>query len=270
MTIKGIIDEVLKYHPDLGDMKTCDVIIGGNPDVECKGILVTIVPTVDIIMKAIEIGANFILVHEPTYYSGYDLDTEWLRGNAVYEEKKQLLIDYNIVIFRDHDHMHAHRPDSIFHYVTKQLGWEAYTLDSESQVIGYKLPEMTFDDLLDHVKKAMDVKKLRYIGDPNMTVSTVGFVGHLLPSDKTNWGNNKEVAASWQFDVVIPGEIVEWTLPLYIKDAVSLNKSKGLILPGHFIQEEAGIKWAVKWLKPIIGDSIPMTFVQSGELFDYR
>jgi putative NIF3 family GTP cyclohydrolase 1 type 2 len=108
MTIQSIIDGILAYHPDIGDRRTCDVIIGGYPGVECTGILVSIAPTVDIVRKAIEIGANFIFVHEPTYYSGYDDECEWLEGNDVYEEKKALLKDNGIVVYRDHDHIHAH------------------------------------------------------------------------------------------------------------------------------------------------------------------
>lgn len=270
MKIQEIVDGILAFHPDLGDMKTCDVLIGGDPNVTCTGIIVTIVPTVEIIRQAIANKANFILVHEPTYYSGYDPDTEWLEGNVVFEEKKKLLEDNGIVIFRDHDHMHAHQPDTIFHYMTKQLGWEEYLIDKENPVSGYRLPEQSFESVLNHIKDAMDLKTIRYIGNMDSKVSTVGIVGHLLPSNETNWGNNKEVAYSWNFDVVIPGEVVEWTLPLYIRDAVMLGKAKGMILPGHFVQEEAGMRWAVEWLEPIVKGAVSITYLSSGEIYSYK
>ena len=92
MTIQEIIDKILAYHPDIGDRRTCDVIVGADPNRECTGILISIAPTVPIIKKAIEIGANFIFVHEPTFFSGYDDECEWLEGNDVYEEKKALLL----------------------------------------------------------------------------------------------------------------------------------------------------------------------------------
>ena len=69
--------------------------------------------------------------------------------------------------------------------------------------------------------------------------------------------------------MVIPGEIVEWTLPLYVRDAAMLGKAKGMIIPGHFIQEEAGMRWAVEWLRPIVGDDLPITFVSAGDMFSY-
>ena len=63
MTIQEIVDKILAYHPDIGDRRTCDVIVGADPNRECTGILISIAPTVPIIRKAIEIGANFIFVH---------------------------------------------------------------------------------------------------------------------------------------------------------------------------------------------------------------
>jgi len=269
MTIQNIVDGILEYHPSIGDGRTCDVIIGGDPYVECTGILVSIAPTVEIVRKAIEIGANFIFVHEPTFYSGYDDECEWLKGNDVYEEKLKLLVDNGIVIYRDHDHIHAHKPDGIFYYLLKQLGWLEYVVPGEGHAPEIKLPETTLGDLINHIKNAMELETIRYIGNLDAKVSTVGFCGHLLPNDQTNWSNNDQVAASWKYDVVIPGEIVEWTLPLYIQDAVMLGKTKGMIIPGHFIQEEAGMRWAVEWLRPIVGDKLPMTFVSAGDMFHY-
>jgi putative NIF3 family GTP cyclohydrolase 1 type 2 len=269
MKVQEIIQNILDYHPDLGNRRTCDVAIGSNPDVECTGIVVSIAPTVAVIRKAIELGANFILVHEPTFFSGYDDDCDWLAGNAVYEEKKQLLLEHGIVIFRDHDHIHAHRPDGIFHYMIQQLGWSEYVAPGEGMALEIRLPETTLGDLVAHVKQAMDLDTIRYIGDLDAKVSTVGFCGHLLPNENTNWSNNDQVAASWRYDVVIAGEVVEWTLPSYIQDAAMLGKAKGMILPGHFKQEEAGMRWAELWLRPLVGEALPISFVSAGELFHY-
>lgn len=269
MTIQSIIDGILAYHPDIGDRRTCDVIIGGDPNVECTGVLVSIAPTVEIVRRAIAVGANFIFVHEPTFYSGYDDECEWLKGNDVYEEKLALLKDNGIVVYRDHDHIHSHKPDGIFHYMLRQLGWLEYVVPGAGFAPEIKLPETTLGELVLHIKDAMGLDTIRYIGNPEAKVSTVGFCGHLLPNENTNWSNNAQVASSWKFDVVIPGEIVEWTLPLYIRDAAMLGKAKGMILPGHFISEEAGMRWAVEWLRPIVGDRLPMTFVSAGDMFSY-
>lgn len=269
MTIKSIIDGILAYHPDIGDRRTCDVAVGGDVNVECSGILVSIAPTVEIIHKAIEIGANFIFVHEPTFYSGYDDECEWLEGNDVYEEKLKLLQDNGIVVFRDHDHMHAHNPDGIFHYLMKQLGWSEYLVPGTGRGWEVKLPETTFGELVQHVKDAMHLDTIRYIGNLDAKVSTVGFCGHLLPGPHTNWSNNDQLLACCNYDVVIPGETVDWTVPLFYRDAAMLGRNKGMIIPGHFVQEEAGMRWAHEWLRPIVGDELAITFVSAGDMFKY-
>jgi putative NIF3 family GTP cyclohydrolase 1 type 2 len=269
MIIQEIIANILAYHPELGNRRTCDVIIGSNPDVECTGILISISPTVEIVRKAIEIGANFIFVHEPTFYSGYDDDCTWLEGNDVYEEKRSLLLKHSIVIYRDHDHIHSHKPDGIFHYMLKQLGWLDYVVSDDERPLEIKVPLTTLGELVQHVKKSFGLDTIRFIGNPDAKVSTIGFVGHLLPNETTNWSNNAQVAASWKYDVIIPGEIVEWTLPLYIQDAAMLGKAKGMIIPGHFIQEEAGMRWAEEWLRPLAPSNLPITFVSAGDMFRY-
>ncbi len=269
MTIQQIIDTILAYHPNIGDGRTCDVAVGADPNRECTGILISIAPTVQIIRKAIEIGANFIFVHEPTFYSGYDDECEWLEGNEVYEEKLKLLVDNGITVFRDHDHIHAHRPDGIFHYMMKQLDWLEYSQPAER---GFEivLPPTRLGDLVAHIKERMGLEHIRYIGNPDDIVSRIGFCGHLLPGPHTNWSNNDQVASSWDYDVVIPGETVDWTLPLYIRDAAALGKAKAMIVPGHFVSEEAGMRLAAEWLKPLLkDDSLPISFYPMGDMWQY-
>ena len=270
MTIKNIVDGILSAHPDIGDRRTCDVIIGADPEMECTGIAISIAPTVEVIRKAIGIRANFIFIHEPTFFSGYDDDCGWLEGNDVYEEKKALLEDNGIVVFRDHDHMHAHKPDGIFTYIMKQFGWDKYLVEMGTWRQVFRLPETTLGDLVRHIRSRTGLETIRFIGNPDAKVSTIGFCGHLFPNDDSNWSNNAQVTAAWPYDVIIPGEIVEWTLPLYISEAAALGKAKGMILPGHFVQEEAGVRWAGDWLiRPVTGDELPITFIPAGDMFSY-
>ena len=271
MTIQSIIDAILAYHPDIGDGRTCDVAVGAGTHRECTGIVISIAPTVPVLLKAEKLGANFILVHEPTFYSGYDDDCGWLAGDMVYMEKQHLLEQLGITIFRDHDHMHAHRPDGIFHYMLKQLGWEDYLVPEEGPGFAVRLPRTRLGDLCGHIRERFDLDTVRFVGDPGGIVSYVGFCGHLLPGPHTNWSNNDIVLAARKYDVIIAGETVDWTLPLYVYDAGWLCGPKGLIAPGHFVQEEAGMRWAEEWLRPLLGGAdLPITFVPTGDIWNYR
>ena len=77
------------------------------------------------------------------FYDGWD-ETDRLQDNCVYQAKKQLLDRLGIVVYRDHDHIHNHRPDGIFSGLAKMLGWEQYQ-ETENYFPGtaYHLPLTT-------------------------------------------------------------------------------------------------------------------------------
>jgi putative NIF3 family GTP cyclohydrolase 1 type 2 len=86
MLIREVIEKIEAYHPHLEGYDGCDGVKSGNPDVECTGVVAAIVPTMEVIEKCIELGCNFLYVHEPSYYMTADYP-EW-RGdfaNEVYE-----------------------------------------------------------------------------------------------------------------------------------------------------------------------------------------
>ena len=71
-----------------------------------------------------------------------------------------------------------------------------------------------------------------------------------------------------QIDVVICGDITEWTLSAYVRDAAALGKNKGMLVLGHERSEEWGMKYLPDWLAPI-ADGIPAVFLDAGEPFTY-
>ena len=106
MKIREVIDRVLAYHPPFpAEYDGCDGFKCGDPEAECTGIAVSLVPTVDAIRRAAAAGCNLLYVHEPTNFSspddpGWTLDFE----NKVFEAKQKLLEENGITIYRDHDH----------------------------------------------------------------------------------------------------------------------------------------------------------------------
>ena len=63
MTIQEILDRVSEYHPDLGeDYHGCDEVKFGDCSQECTGIVSALVPTVDVIRRAVELKANLLYV----------------------------------------------------------------------------------------------------------------------------------------------------------------------------------------------------------------
>ena len=92
MTVKELVDKIIEKTgvTPLPEEKTSDHLMTGSWDMEVKGVVSTFMATVDVIRQAIDLGANFIITHEPTWFSGAD-DTEWLSDDPVYLEKKKLV-----------------------------------------------------------------------------------------------------------------------------------------------------------------------------------
>lgn len=284
MKNKDVIEKILAYHPRLPGYQGCDEWKCGNPEAECTGIVTALVPSVHVIKRAIELNANLLIVHEPTFYTSADKGG-WYEDfpNAVFEEKKKLLDEHGVSIWRDHDHMHAHSPDSIFTGVIKYLGWQGCEqADSSTGGFGHfiiDLPnEMTVAELCRHIITSIGLNGVRFIGNPADKVRSVAIVGHLYPmefgikhADGTPAEYSVQIIKTLEerVDVILPGEIIEWTVLSYIRDAVQQGRTKAMIHIGHLNWEELGMKYAQEWISELVGYELPVTYVPSEDMYRY-
>ena len=68
-------------------------------------------------------------------------------------------------------------------------------------------------------------------------------------------------------ELFIPGEIIDWTFGQYITDSNTLGMKKAALNLGHFNWEELGMLHMSKWLPGVIGEEVPIHFVQSGDIY---
>ena len=275
MKVKELIEEILKKSGSkrFAYEETCDHLMIGDENMEITGIVTTFMATVDVINEAIRIGANMIITHEPTWFTGAD-NEDWLSDDPVYLEKRKILLDNKIIVWRFHDHMHAGTEDGIYRGFDEEFGWEKYReipdLDDEKKWFGgtYDLPETTLEELALFFKDKLGMSVIRVVGDPRMTVKRVGVLvgGGSLGLGVENmpmiYMKEKNV------DVCVCGDITEWTLSAYVRDASQMGMKKAMIILGHERSEECGMKHLPDWLKSITGD-IPVSFVDAGEPFTY-
>ncbi len=287
MKISEVLDKVAAYHPDLGpDYDGCDGIKCGDPSVECRGIVSALVPTVDVIRKTIDLGYNFLYVHEPTYYLTPDF-SDWRADFdcEIYEKKKTLMEDNGIVVYRDHDHMHAHRPDSIFTGVIKYMGWEDYLKAGGEKVpFGYliEFPEpRSVRDINNEFITKIGMNGTRFVGDPDSMIKKIALVGHIYPEafipstmkDGYYTDYSTEIIRVLQaenIDAILPGEIIEWNLLSYIRDANSFGKNMAVFNIGHFNWEQLGARYAVDWLSEITENKVPVKYIPTGDIWNYQ
>ncbi|MGG4552502.1 Nif3-like dinuclear metal center hexameric protein [Paenibacillus humicus] len=267
MKVQDVIDRILLDScggKQLTD--TCDQLVSGNPDMQVTGIVTSFMATVDVIKEAISLGANMIITHEPTYYTGADR-LDWVGEDPVYLAKKKWIDDYGIAIWRYHDHMHMAQPDRIYAGLLKEIGWEKHQANEGSPWI-YVIEQTTVGELAQFFKQKLSMDTLRIVGNPHMPCSRIGI---LVGGGSLGLGQEympMQLMREQNLDVMVCGEITEWTLCAYVNDAAMLGMNKAMLIVGHERSEEWGMKHMADWLQPLVSD-IRVSFVDAKEPFRY-
>lgn len=269
MTHRQVLDLIWNTYNPAYFEKTCDGFKFGNPDEECTGMVTSCALTIRVIQEAIRLGCNLIMVHEPSFYSDWD-DTEWLEGNAVFVAKKKLLEENGIAVCRHHDHMHgAMKPDEIMQGVIKELGWVEYVVDDGGRALHrVKIPPVTLRELVEHLQKCLKLETGRVVGRMDAVVSNVVFCGHVFPSWNEKEREHTKLLNRDDVDVLIPGELIDWTVVSYARDAEQLGLNKAIIQTGHFAWEEPGMKWLAVRLKALL-PGLPVHYCASGDPYHF-
>jgi putative NIF3 family GTP cyclohydrolase 1 type 2 len=82
--------------------QTVDTFKSGDPQVEIQGIAVGWMSYTWALEKAVELGCNVFVTHEPTYYNHRDTDTRVFDLPGV-KEKRNFIEEKGLVIMRCHD-----------------------------------------------------------------------------------------------------------------------------------------------------------------------
>jgi putative NIF3 family GTP cyclohydrolase 1 type 2 len=259
-TIQDVIDRILQDIPGAPLADTVDTFKSGDPSQEVNGIVTTFLASYDVIQRAAELGANFIITHEPTFYNHLD-ETDWLKNDPVYQTKRALLEDNGIVVWRFHDHWHMHRPDGITTGVVRMLGWEAYLPDDTIPL--FTVPKTTVGSLAAELKAKLGIATVRVVGDLAMPCRRVGLmVGAAGGTWQIGFMGGQEM------DVLVSGEIHEWETCEYVRDTIAQGRKLALIVIGHANSEEPGMAYLVDWLRERFPD-LPITHVPVGDPFTF-
>lgn len=268
-TVQQVIDKTLlnmcggaKIDP------TCDIIVTGSPQMEVTGIATTFMATFNVIKEAVQQGRNLIITHEPTWFNVAD-HTDWCEQDSIYLAKKKYIQEHGITIWRLHDHMHTGSEiDYIYEGLIEELGWREYLLKEEPQPWIYEIPETTLRKLVENFKKIFRMDTIQIIGTPDMRVRRVGI---LVGGGSLGLGVEvmpMQVMERDRLDLMIVGDITEWTICAYLNDAYQMGFNKGMLTLGHERSEEFGMKYMAKWLQERFLD-LPVSFIDAQEPFRY-
>lgn len=261
---------------------TADTFKTGDPSQPLTGIVTTFLATSAVIARAIELGANLIITHEPTFYTHDDI-TDWLQTNPIYQAKRNLIDKHGITIWRFHDHWHLTRPDGIMFGLAQRLGWEldpTSTTSAEENAQALKMtaggalwdtelagrfcavasiPPTPLSALAMQIKTRLRTAIVRVSGPDELICQRIGLAIGALPG-------NMAIATLMRDDVdaIICGEVREWEACEYLRDAAFFGKPKGMLVVGHATSEEDGMAYLVSWMSQVLPD-IPITHVPCGD-----
>ena len=261
MTVRQIIELILKSVPGAPFPSTVDTIKAGNIDQRVTGIVTTMFATVEVIQQAAALGANFIIAHEPTFYNHLD-ESKGLEQDKVYQQKMKLLNKHQMVVWRFHDYLHSLEPDGVFMGVLEALGWEKYYDKSNRGLL--TIEPTTLASIIQLTQTRLNIDHVRFIGDEQQVCKRVV----LIPGAA---GGEMQIhlLQVYKPDLLIVGELDEWETSEYIRDMRSLGINTSLIVLGHIQSEEPGMKWLVNWLQPQL-KGIKITHLPSKDAFRWK
>ena len=243
LTVKEVIDIILKEVPNFNRPTTVDQLRSGSMEQEVTGIVTTMFPTIEVIEKTKKAGANFIIAHETPFYNNND-ETEWLKNDDAYKYKMDLLNKYNIAIWRFHDHWHAHKPDGITMGNLIKFGWEKYYNPETPRMITLPKP-MTIQAIAAFVKQKLNISMVRVVGNLKQECRTIYLAfGYMDPRAQI------PVIQQSKPDLILSGETREWETVERVRDGLLMGQKTSLMVLSHSVSEEAGMEYAVKWLEP--------------------
>ncbi len=254
-TVQDVIDTIIADVPGAPFADTIDTLKTGNAGQEVRAVAVTFMATYEVIEQVIQLGAGLIITHEPTFY-GHTDETGWLERDSVYQAKRRLIDEHNIAIWRFHDYLHSLQPDPTITGLLKALDWTTSALPGQPFVC--ELLPRSLNDLVLEIKSKLDLATVRVVGDLQMTCKRIGFL-----VGATGGRMQIDVFNDWSLDALVCGEINEWETNEYVRDASAAGHPKALIVIGHSVSEEDGMREIIPWLQARLPD-VPITFIPSG------
>ncbi len=232
-----------------------DTFKTGDAATPVTGIATTVMSTFDVIKRAAAARKSMVITHEPTFWTCNDNVTSF-ETNAVYQQKLQFIRDNNIVVWRFHDNQHARQPDMTAVGLAEALGWQGRLSKDDPRV--YVLPTVRLRELAKDVERRLRLPAIRVVGDPQSIVSRAALMQGAAPFHAATVFPN--------VDVIVAGEQREWEGVEYAFDANTAGQRKGLILIGHWVSEDPGMRLCADWLKTFVSE-VPVEWIPAGDPF---
>jgi len=233
---------------------TVDTCKTGSLERDVQKLAVCFIATPRVIHDAARWGADMILTHEPTFYTHED----HADNDDVTLAKQALIAETDMLICRFHDGMHTATPDLINQGFIRQATLSGHLLDS----IHFQLEEaMTGRELATLIKVRCNLQQVRIMGSVNKPIRVLGlYLG--APDGETVFRDLKEGRS----DCVLIGEVCEWSIGEYVRDASQLGFTKTVLALGHVGSERDGMRALAEELTTQVS-AVETQYFESDEVF---
>jgi putative NIF3 family GTP cyclohydrolase 1 type 2 len=255
LTAGEVVDRIKKNLGIPWNMSTYrDTFKIGGPNSPVTGIATSFGANLRVLQLASKAGMNMVIVHEPTFYSDGDR-IDLVKDDPLYRMKLDWANRNHIVVWRIHDHWHAHKPDGIATGWSRGMGWDTYQVNGSLR--DFRIPETTLGELAKELARKLESRSVRVVGDASTKVSLVSRGGHNLAQNMTAMPNA---------DCIIVSEAREYDSFEYARDLVLTGAHKGAIFISHTSGEDLGMEEFARFLKPIVTE-VPIKFIPTTDEF---
>jgi len=240
-------DDLQRYLRSLFKVKepSCDHIIVGRPENKVSKVATAWMGYWRICRKAVATGIDTLVVHEPTFYSHWDLGAKnaEYRANktaeAAYEklvaEKRKWIEDHGLTIIRSHDVMDRVGEFGMPFALGQTLGFADRDIARSRLCYNvYRVEPQPAGEVARHIAqrlKPLGQPGVAFYGDPKRRVTTVG-VGTGCICDPIQYADlNPDLF------IAIDDKIHTWIQTTYAEDS-----GHPLVVINHGTSEECGMK----------------------------
>ena len=220
MIIKDIIDYLETYFPlSLAyDWDHCGLQVG-NINKDVKKIMIALTLDLNVINECVKQDIDLLITHHPLIFDPlYQINTEDEAGKII-----ELALIHHITIFSYHTCMDRGLfGQSINDWLMEALNIKDYKDFNEEGLIKVAPYKTTLNDLIQHVKKQLSINTIRYVGNKETMINTIGIVGGSGADFIDELANH--------VDTLITGDIK------YHEAQNALSKGLSLIDVGHFAE----------------------------------
>jgi putative NIF3 family GTP cyclohydrolase 1 type 2 len=160
ITAQEVVNQI-KSHIGVpwNESSSRDTFKAGDPNTPVKGVASCFMSTLDVIKRANEAGLKFVITHEPTFWGDPESATMF-KDDPILKIKLGYIEQNKMIVWRIHDHWHAHRPDVFRESMNKALGWTQY-YDEQQRL--FKLPATNLKAVADRIASATKSRSVRVV-----------------------------------------------------------------------------------------------------------